>query len=141
MTGPKNLTRRSIKRGALRCKLHRSACAYSALPQLEGYCSADGMGWDLFLSLLANRVTNAMSEEVPFAHLRNSSALHAAIITPNGVLILTPRLSGDEQSLIDFQPVALEALEIAAHNNRHVTEHLVPGRRGGRLYDKIVIHP
>jgi hypothetical protein len=52
-----------------------------------------------------------------------------------------PRISGDEQSLIDFQAVALKVLEIATKNTRHVTEHLVPGRRGGRLYDRIIIHP
>lgn len=85
--------------------------------------------------------TNAMAEEDPFTELKNSSALHAAIITSDGALILTPRFSGDEQSLIDFQSIALEALEIAAENNRHVSEHLVPARRGGRLYDRIVIHP
>ena len=84
---------------------------------------------------------HTMSEEDPFAHLRNSSPLHAAIINPDGALILTPRVSGDEQSLTDFQSVALKALEIAAKNSRRVTEHLVPGRRGGRLYDKIVIYP
>ena len=78
--------------------------------------------------------------EDPFADLKHSSGLHAAIITPDGALILTPRVDGDGQSLMDFQPVALEALEIAAENNRHVImEHLVPGRRGGRLYDRIVI--
>ena len=82
-----------------------------------------------------------MAEEDPFAELKHSSALHAAIITPDGVLILTPRFSGDEQSLIDFQAIALKALEIAAEHNRHLTEHLVPGRRGGRLYDRIIIHP
>jgi hypothetical protein len=82
-----------------------------------------------------------MAEEDPFAELKNSSAMHAAIINPDGVLILTPRISGDEQSLTDFQSVALKALEISTKNSRHVTEHLVPGRRGGRLYDRIVIHP
>ena len=56
-------------------------------------------------------------------------------------MIIQVLVSGDEQSLTDFQPVALEALETAAENSRHVTEHLVPGRRGGRLYDKIIIHP
>jgi hypothetical protein len=82
-----------------------------------------------------------MVEEDPFAELRNSSPQHAAIINPDGVLILMPRISGEEQSLIDFQAVALKVLEIAAKNTRHVTEHLVPGRRGGRLYDRIIIHP
>ena len=82
-----------------------------------------------------------MVEEDPFAELRNSSPQHAAIINPDGALILMPRIGGDEQSLIDFQSVALKALESAIENNRHVTEHLVPGRRGGRLYDRIVIHP
>jgi hypothetical protein len=78
--------------------------------------------------------------EDPFAELKHSSAFHAAIITSEGALILMPRVDGDEQSLIDFQCIALEALEIAARNNRHVImEHLVPGRRGGRLYDRIVI--
>jgi len=76
-----------------------------------------------------------MAEEDPFAELKNSSALHAAIINPDGVLILTPLVRGD------FQSVALIALEIAAKNSRHVAEHLVPGRRGGRLYDRIVIYP
>ena len=79
-----------------------------------------------------------MVEEDPFAELRNSSPQHAAIINPNGALIFMPRISGDEQSLIDFQAVALKVLE---KNTRHVTEHLVPGRRGGRLYDRIIIHP
>ena len=82
-----------------------------------------------------------MPEEDPFARLRNSSPLHAAIITPDGTLIIHVLVSGDEQSLTDFQPVALEVLEIAAKHNRHVTEHLVPGRRGGRFYDRMVIHP
>jgi hypothetical protein len=82
-----------------------------------------------------------MAEEDPFAELKSSSTLHAAIITPDGALILTPRYGGDEQSLVDFQSIALEALEIAAENRRRVTEHLVPARRGGRLYDRIVIHP
>ena len=54
----------------------------------------------------------AMAEEDPFANLRNSSPVHAAIITPDGVLILSVLVSGDE-SLIAFQPVALKALEIA----------------------------
>jgi hypothetical protein len=82
-----------------------------------------------------------MPEEDPFARLRNSSPLHATIITPDGTLIIHVLVGGDEQSLTDFQPVALEALGIAAKHNRHVTEHLVPGRRGGRFYDRIVIHP
>jgi hypothetical protein len=82
-----------------------------------------------------------MVEEDPFAELRNSSPQHAAIINPDGALIFMPRISGDEQSLIDFQAVALKVLEIATKNTRHVTEHLVPGRRGGRLYDRIIIHP
>jgi hypothetical protein len=78
-----------------------------------------------------------MVEEDPFAELRNSSPRHAAIINPDGALILMPRISGEER----FQAVALKVLEIAAKNTRHVTEHLVPGRRGGRLYDRIIIHP
>jgi hypothetical protein len=78
-----------------------------------------------------------MVEEDPFAELRNSSPQHAAIINPDGALILMPRISGEER----FQAVALKVLEIAAKNTRHVTEHLVPGRRGGRLYDRIIIHP
>jgi len=82
-----------------------------------------------------------MAEEDPFAHLRNSSPLHSARTTADGTLIIQVLVSGDEQSLTDFQPVALEVLEIAAEYNRRVAEHLVPGRRGGRLYDKIVIHP
>ena len=82
-----------------------------------------------------------LAEADPFAHLRNSSPLYNARTTADGTLIIQVRVNGDEQSLTDFQPVALEALEIAAENSRHVTEHLVPGRRGGRLYDKIIIHP
>jgi hypothetical protein len=60
-----------------------------------------------------------MPEEDPFARLRNSSPLHAAIITPDGTLIIHVLVSGDGQSLTDFQPVALEALGIAAKHNRH----------------------
>gem|GEM_PF-830902 len=86
-------------------------------------------------------VCELLHRSLRLAELKNSSALHAAIINPDGVLILTPLVSGDEQSLTDFQSVALIALEIAATNSRHVTEHLVPGRRGGRLYDRIVIYP
>jgi hypothetical protein len=43
--------------------------------------------------------------------------------------------------LMAFQPVALKILEVAGKHNRHITEHLVPGRLGGRLYDRIIIHP
>jgi len=82
-----------------------------------------------------------MSEEDPFAVFKNSSPLHAAIITPGGELIIAAPVSGDEEVLMAFQPVALKILEVAAKNNRHITEHLVPGRRGGRLYDRIIIHP
>jgi hypothetical protein len=82
-----------------------------------------------------------MSEEDPFAHLRNSSPLHAAIITPGGELIIAVPVSGDEEVLMAFQPVALKILEVAGKHNRHITEHLVPGRLGGRLYDRIIIHP
>jgi len=82
-----------------------------------------------------------MDEEDPFAVFKNSSPLHAAIITAGGELIIAVPVSGDEEALMAFQPVALKILEVAAKNNRHITEHLVPGRRGGRLYDRIIIHP
>jgi hypothetical protein len=82
-----------------------------------------------------------MSEEDPFAVFKNSSPLHAAIITPGGELIVAAPVSGDAEALMAFQPVALKILEVAAKHNRHITEHLVPGRRGGRLYDRIIIHP
>ena len=84
---------------------------------------------------------HAMSEEDPFAVFKNSSPLHAAIITPGGELIIAVPVSGDEEALMAFQPVALKILEVAAKSNRHITEHLVPGRRGGRPYDRIIIHP
>jgi hypothetical protein len=80
-------------------------------------------------------------EEDPFAHLRNSSWLHAAIINPDGALILTPCLSGDEQSLTDFQSVALKALEIAAKEQSPRHGATCSGATGRRLYDKIVIYP
>jgi hypothetical protein len=82
-----------------------------------------------------------MGEEDPVAEFKNSSPLHAAIITPGGELIIAVPISGDEEALMAFQPVALKILEVAAKHNRHITEHLVPGRRGGRLYDRIIIHP
>ena len=82
-----------------------------------------------------------MTEEDPFAEFKNSSPLHAALITPDGALIIAAPISGDEDSLMAFQPVALKILEIATKHHRHITEHLVPGRRGGRLYDRIIIHP
>jgi hypothetical protein len=69
------------------------------------------------------------------------AAARAAIITPGGELIIAVPISGDEEALMAFQPVALKILEVAAKHNRHITEHLVPGRRGGRLYDRIIIHP
>jgi hypothetical protein len=56
------------------------------------------------------------------------------------VIIAAP-ISGDEEALMAFQPVVLKILEVAAKHNRHITEHLVPGRRGGRLYDRVIIHP
>jgi hypothetical protein len=84
---------------------------------------------------------NAMPEEDPFAKFKNSSPLHAAIMTPGGELIIAVPVSGDEEALMAFQPVALKILEVAAKHNRHITDHLVPGRRGGRLYDRIIIHP
>jgi hypothetical protein len=82
-----------------------------------------------------------MSEEDPFAEFKKSSALHAAKITPDGALIIAAPISGDEEALMAFQPVVLKILEVAAKHNRHITEHLVPGRRGGRLYDRVIIHP
>jgi hypothetical protein len=82
-----------------------------------------------------------MSEEEPFAEFKNSSALHAAVITPDGALIIAAPISGDEEALMAFQPIVLKILEVAAKHNRHITEHLVPGRRGGRLYDRVIIHP
>jgi hypothetical protein len=84
---------------------------------------------------------NAMSEEDPFGAFKNSSPLHAAIMTPGGELIVAVPVSGDEEALMAFQPVALKILEVAAKHSRHITEHLIPGRRGGRLYDRISIHP
>jgi hypothetical protein len=82
-----------------------------------------------------------MGEEDPFAVFKNSSPLHAAIIAPGGELIIAVPISGDEEALMAFQQVALKILEVAAKHSRHITEHLVPGRRGGRLYDRIIIHP
>jgi len=46
---------------------------------------------------------NAMSEEDPFAVFKNSSPLHAAIITPGGELIIAVPVSGDEEALMAFQ--------------------------------------
>jgi len=73
--------------------------------------------------------------------LPNSKTHHAAKITPDGALIIAAPISGDEEALMAFQPVVLTILEVAAKHNRHITEHLVPGRRGGRLYDRVIIHP
>ena len=55
-----------------------------------------------------------MSEEDPFAEFKNSSALHAAIIFPDGALIIAAPISGDEEALMAFQPVVLKILEVAA---------------------------
>src|SRR4029450_47051 len=76
---------------------------------------------------------NAISEEDPFAVFKNSSPLHAAIITPGGELIIAVPVSGDKEALMAFEPVALKILEVAAKHNRHITEHLVPGRRLNKL--------
>src|SRR5262249_17759479 len=43
---------------------------------------------------------NAMSEEDPFAVFKNSSPLHAAIVTPGGELIIAVPVSDDEEALM-----------------------------------------
>jgi hypothetical protein len=48
-----------------------------------------------------------MSEEDPFAEFKNSSPLHAAIITSGGELIIAVPVSGDEEVFMAFQPAPL----------------------------------
>ena len=82
-----------------------------------------------------------MADEDPFAHLRNSSPRHSARTTATGWLIIRVVVSGDEESLIAFQPIAEEALSIADEYARGTTKHTALSNSGARLYDHITIHP
>jgi hypothetical protein len=75
-------------------------------------------------------------QEDPFEEFRKSSPHHRAETRPSGTLILSAK-----QSLLNFQPVARRALDIAAENNRTFKEHTVRGRRGEEFYDQITIFP
>ena len=74
-------------------------------------------------------------QEDPFEEFRKSSPHHRAETRPSGTLILSAK------SLLNFQPVARRALDIAAENNRTFKEHTVRGRRGEEFYDQITIFP
>ena len=79
-----------------------------------------------------------MADEDPFAHLRNSSPRHSARTTATGWLIIRVVVSGDEESLIAFQPIAEEALSIADEYARGTTKHTALSNSGARLYARRV---
>ena len=75
-----------------------------------------------------------MGEEDPLAEFRKSSRHHRAETRASGTLILSP------MSVLNFQPVARRALDVAAENNLRFKTHTVRGRRGEELYDLIIIY-
>jgi len=84
-----------------------------------------------------------MTEEDAFAEFKNGSAQHPAIVTSVGTLIISVKIGGDKQALIDFQPVAERALKIGTENNRDVeTRGSGQFDNGGEeLYSQIIVHP
>ena len=84
-----------------------------------------------------------MTVEDVFDQFKNGSAQHTAIVTSLGTLIMSAKIGGDKQALIDFQQVAGRALKIGAKNNRDV-ETRGSGQfnnRGEELYSQIIVHP
>jgi hypothetical protein len=55
-----------------------------------------------------------------FHEFKIGCAQHTAIVTSVGTLIMSVKIGGDKQALIEFQPVAARALKIGAENNRDV---------------------
>ena len=76
-----------------------------------------------------------MGEEDPLAEFRKSSRHHRAETRASGTLILSPSMS-----VLNFQPVARRALDVAAENNLRFKTHTLRGRRGEELYDLIIIY-
>ena len=82
-----------------------------------------------------------MTEADAFNEFKNESAQHTAIVTSVGTLIISVKIGGDKQALIDFQPVAERILKIGAENNRDVETRGQFDNRGVELYSQIIVHP
>ena len=81
-----------------------------------------------------------MTEADAFNEFKNESAQHTAIVTSVGTLIISVKIGGDKQALIDFQPVAERILKIGAENNRDVETRQFDNR-GVELSSQIIVHP